>query len=166
MLVCAVLCLVLCAGCQRSGIGATVSADAGPLSVPDELTPVNRDYELLRDSTVFADGPVGYAAQIPDEVNAFARLYRDESALLYFTQLSEEGSLAGKLYAMCGLYDLDPEQYQALVEQYCLSNTTVRAQFGCIVFDEAMSKIIENCFADGSSPQNIRTIMQDIPEET
>ena len=108
------------------------------------------DYICLKNAAFFADGGVGEAGQIPNEIFAFGRLFKKENASDYFIKLESEAGNAGKLYALCGLYYLDYSNYNYLMEKYCSDAETVTYMQGCIMSEYKMSEIIKREGADGS----------------
>lgn len=94
------------------------------------------DYLCIKNAMFFAESGVGYAGEIPDEIYAFGRLIKKENALDYFYKLESEADNEGKLYALCGIYYLDYNNYYYLMEKYGSSEETVSYMAGCIWMED------------------------------
>ena len=81
----------------------------------DEADP---DYVYLKNAPIFATNGVGYNNKSPEATYAFGRIYQREDALNYFLKLEAEANYEGKLYALCGLFYLDYENWGSYMEKY------------------------------------------------
>ncbi|MFV0401593.1 MAG: hypothetical protein ACK5LX_13390 [Oscillospiraceae bacterium] len=102
----------------------------------------NSDYQLLLSPEVFAYGPVGAAGVTPGTVKAVGNLLKHDNALAYFVSLEKNANSAGKLYALCGIYRLDPDLFQSLLKDYKNNDDTVQMMGGCILTHEVVKDII------------------------
>lgn len=107
------------------------------------------DYLCLKNAPFFAYSGVGYAGLIPEELYAFDRLMEKENALDYFHKLESEANNQGKLYALCGLYYLDYDNYAYLMEKYGASEEYVEYMEGCLWQEARINEIIKCEDEDG-----------------
>lgn len=130
--------VILIAGCAKKHIPYDqIDFDA------IEIDETNSDYLCLKDASFFTDGYVGVAAEMPKEIYAFGRLVRYRNALDYFYKLEQEASNQGILYALCGLYYLDYDNYPFLMEKYGSYEDTVTMMFGCIQYEWRFNDVIK-----------------------
>lgn len=128
-----------------------------------EIVDLEKAYTTLCKATSYSIGPVGPGA-LPDGVisvgdYAFALLYKSDNALEYFKKMEEEGTNAGKLYALCGLYLLDKPYYDMVVEKYRDSEEVIATMSGCIGSHRKMGEIIEN-IDTGKAPNALKPARQ------
>lgn len=100
-------------------------------------------YDLLLNADIFAFGPVGYGGSIPDEIPALGKLMICKNAKDYFIQLEQEATIEGKLYALCGLYYLDYDNYNAYLEKYLNNSDEVQFQYDCIGIEIPVKDLIK-----------------------
>ena len=101
------------------------------------------DYMLLKNSGFFADGPVGYAAQIPPTVHAYKRLRANPFAEHIFKNLEKNGTNSAKAYAIIALKDLNPKYAKELQEKYAIDRITIDYFGGCIISPLDLDEIFE-----------------------
>lgn len=97
--------------------------------------------ELLGTET-FADEFVGYEQVTSRQVEAFRVLLDQPDAAEVFTELLERGSTAGQLYALCGLYLTDREQFEAALPSYLESEQSVRRAAGGLVWTSPVAEVV------------------------
>jgi len=101
-------------------------------------------YNVLLHTDTFYGPAVGAAGIVPETVFAFLSLLQTSEAKERFSSLLEEGTLAGQLYALCGLYIIDHEFFKEAVEQYRHLDSEVRTMFGCIASHCKVAELIES----------------------
>jgi len=99
-------------------------------------------YEVLRDTGLFSDTYVGEMAQLSPEVAAYRVLVR-RSSRAEFERLLAEARPAGKLYALCGLYQLRADSFAQAAEELARSVESVIVVVGCLVWERPVSEIVE-----------------------
>lgn len=105
----------------------------------------NTDYlEYLKSSKCFRIGGVGAAAVTPSEEIALRRLMRQDNALESLTELFDEGSPPGKLYALLGLRYVDQMVFNELSIELRNRNDMVETQGGCIIFQASVCNILKS----------------------
>ena len=129
--------LMVAIACFLAGsCAALASGGAEPI---DEK---NADYQTLLHAEFFAYGGVGYSGDLPNEMKALWRLYKEPNARDYFVRLEQEANNEGKLYALCGIYHTDFKLYQVLMENYIQNEEWVKRQDGCIFSEEMIKESI------------------------
>ena len=101
-------------------------------------------YDMLMNTNRFADGPIGAAGATPDEICAFGKLLICINAKDYFIQLEQEATIEGKMYALCGLYYLDYDNYNTYIEKYLNDSTGITVMYGCIMYSMSVKELIKN----------------------
>ena len=76
------------------------------------------DYIYLKNAPIFASGGVGYSNENPEATDAFGRLFQKDDALNYFLKLEAVANYEGKLYALCGLFYLDYDNWGNYMKKY------------------------------------------------
>lgn len=108
-------------------------------------------YGTVRDSKAFMDTAVGFAGETPEVVEAFRILIKQPNPSQIFKSLIAEASLAGQLYALCGLYHSDYKYFETIVGRYRHSEQTVQTMMGCIVSMDSVASLVES-----SAPSAVR----------
>lgn len=139
------------------GIALVVgSGCADSLVAPPELsTEGQKAYEVLREAEVFAGASVGIAGTTPKTVEAFRMLLREPEADEALRALLDRATRPGQLYALAGLYFIDPDYFQRAVKPYLRSDAEVQTFFGCIMDRQRVAKMAER-IEDGSLPRAFR----------
>ena len=134
----------------------TEPAPSGPAGAPVlenepelELSPLACEaYARLRAAERFTDDGIYDDGITPNEVRALRILWQEPSADLAFARLEREATLAGRLFALCGLYFSDRDRFDARIEEYRGSTEQVFFQTGCIGFrDQPVAELIESSHA-------------------
>jgi len=102
----------------------------------------NSAYQTLVTADGFYYAGIGMTGDVPNEARAFKKLYFSQNAREYFLRLADEGTEAGKLYALCGLYHLDKQTFATLIEEYQHITTPIPGGAGCIPTRLPMNQII------------------------
>lgn len=102
-----------------------------------ELTDIGHEsFERLLNARRFTDDAIGDGGITPNEVRALRYLVREDNAMQAFVLLEERATLPGRLYALCALYELDPQRFGERVGAYRSSDATIEVQMGCTIFGD------------------------------
>lgn len=123
------------AGCGSMGLQSECSWRE---PCPESVDPV----EYLKVSGCFRIGAVGVGGRTPPEETALHRLIAQPDATDCLRRLYHEGTRAGRLYALVGLYYIDREEYRRLASGAGAGWATVDTQAGCICRREAVRHIV------------------------
>jgi hypothetical protein len=115
-----------------------------PIDSMKRIQSVDQAYLILLQAEDFAEGPVGYAGQTPPEHFALAYLVNHPTGKQFLVRLLESGSIQSKLYAICGLYFLDPSLFNDQIMKYRSDKTKVPVQQGCIGSFSPVAKVIRS----------------------
>ncbi|MCL2086060.1 MAG: hypothetical protein FWH05_00500 [Oscillospiraceae bacterium] len=85
---------------------------------PETSSDAEADFALLKHSSLFCVSGYGFTGEFTEEHYALNRLLLHENSLDYFRRLEAEATNEGKLYALCGLYFIDNDNYFQLLEKY------------------------------------------------
>lgn len=91
----------------------------------------------------FDTGYVGFAGTASASIVDLNTVLKERDAAELFKYIFENGSTAGKLYALNGLYLTDRDEFQRSADVMKKSGQTVRVLNGCLMSDKEVSKIIE-----------------------
>ncbi|MHC4821231.1 MAG: hypothetical protein ACYTDX_05870 [Planctomycetota bacterium] len=111
----------------------------------EALTPAGRlAYTVLVRATRFTDTAVGIAGITPLEVEAMRALHGEKAAGKAFLSLCRNGTTAGKLWGLCGLWYFDNARFHrqksAVLRDH--GKEKVATMRGCIVSEEVVRTII------------------------
>ncbi len=115
----------------------TTDFDASTLSKKGQ-----KAYETILKAKVFEDAIVG-EGMFSESIKAFDVLLNEKKADAAFKSLLKKANVAGKLYALCGMYFTDYPQFLAEVEKFKVSRVKVWTQSGCKMFERETNHIIE-----------------------
>jgi hypothetical protein len=120
---------------------------------PAAAAPPSREQAIaiLSRTDTFADTYVGFVGGASREACAFRTLIDQPDADRLFKGLLGEAHLAGRLYALCGLYFTDPPRFKKEIQPYRTSRDSVATFAGCIMGRQPIAKLVES-----SSPRVIR----------
>jgi len=131
----------------------TIPPPPNPTAFEVKLAPeIQPAYRLLRTTAVFSDAAVGAAGTTPDTVKALRLILNDPAAESIFKQLLAEATPAGQLYALAGLYVINPEFARLAAKPYESSQEMVQTQFGCINAEMPISEVTMQIL-DGTLPR-------------
>jgi len=102
---------------------------------------------LLTSTDTFASTAVGEGAQPSDESLAFARVFLEPDADAVFKQLLAQANVAGRLYALCGLYFTDPETFREKLAAYEANKNEVWVFMGCLKWQRGVSELVKSSSA-------------------
>lgn len=128
--------------CTREPVTARpgVEESSGPLA----LTAAGwKAFDLIRGATRFEGTRVGIAGRPSPYGIAYCTLLRERDAARAFRISCRDGSTAGKLYGLCGLYYTDTKGFSARVAAMRSSAEEVQSQSGCIVFKDTVASLVE-----------------------
>jgi hypothetical protein len=91
---------------------------------------------------MFRDSAVGEAGTTPQEVRAFRVLLAATDSSAQFHRLAAGASVAGRLYAACGLYFVDPAAFRGELARLAATTATVETQSGCLVATRAVGEVV------------------------
>jgi hypothetical protein len=97
---------------------------------------------LLREAPAFRDVAVGEAGTTPPEVRAFRKVLASPDGVRRFQRLVAAARPAGQLYALCGLFFLDPPAFDVELVRLERQDAKITEQQGCIVFDSSQSSVL------------------------
>lgn len=100
-------------------------------------------YELLLKAERFEQGAVGFAGTVSPYVQSFNEILKEKSADEAFKSLLANATIAGKLYALCGIYFTDQESFERETAKYAQSGESVSTMSGCVIFNRKVAEIVE-----------------------
>ena len=101
-------------------------------------------YQTLLNAPLVEDKALGFAATPSELIKAFRILLKERQAQECFKSLLEKATLAGQLYALCGLYFTDYDFFLSAIEKYRQSDKEIVFFSGCIRMKIAVSDFIES----------------------
>lgn len=110
---------------------------------------------ILLAARSFDDVAVGYAGETPATVLAYRKLFRARDGVDRFRKVVEQGTPAGKLYGLCGLFFLDPGAFNQQLAQLERSRAPVVRRDGCIASKTTVHDVLTR---DERAPLMPRTI--------
>lgn len=138
------LLMLLLAGCVPATLLPT------PTLIPMTLSPqIQHAYDLLRRAGVFSGPAVGVAGTTPDTVMALRTIVAEPHAEKILQNLLNEAELPGQLYALAGLYVLDPAHARVIAPKYLVSNESIATTFGCVNARDTVANVAREIM-DGS----------------
>jgi hypothetical protein len=138
-----VVALMCAAGCASSravpdGVPHVLSTPDVPRLEGDEAYA----YAILRDAARFESPHVGDSGALSVYAAAFRALLHTHDAQRAFRSLFAEATLAGKLYALSGLYFVDSPSFEPAARALAKRGGVVRAMQGCIVLNQEVAEIV------------------------
>jgi hypothetical protein len=103
----------------------------------------NKAYRIVKKTDMFYDSAVGYGGDTPEVVHAFQELLNEKRADAAFKALLEKATLPGQLYALCGLWFTDPEEFKRQVPHYSSLKSKVPVMMGCVVAEDSVSELVK-----------------------
>jgi hypothetical protein len=108
-----------------------------------KLTNPQDAYKELLKIEYFAFGGVGYAGQMSDGESAFRMILSSPKAKKYFELVLTKNNIPAKLYALCGLRELDTTLFLQKVKDYSDTTVQVSTMRGCIGDEERFIDIVQ-----------------------
>jgi len=99
-------------------------------------------FEFLRTATTFESPHVGFAGVYSRGYLALRIVNRSVAADALFKRLIAEGSPAGQLYGLVGVYRTDPEYFRTVAPEFAAKRDSVSTMVGCIMGGEQVSEIV------------------------
>ena len=100
-------------------------------------------YTTIDTATIFCDEFVGLGNRTPEVVIAFRTLLKEKQADHAFKTLLKEATIAGQLYALCGLYYTDHTYFMQAIQPYRSSRQEVEIFMGCVIMRDTVANIVE-----------------------
>jgi hypothetical protein len=104
-------------------------------------------YEQLLHAPIFSIGPVGFAAQTSESELALNLLLNEKEAVAVLKDLlANATTLAGRMYALYGLYVKDREVFKQELKRYKAERGmegVVATQSGCIIMPEKEEVVVK-----------------------
>jgi hypothetical protein len=104
--------------------------------------------EKLRTAESFESAHIGYAGVVSDYVRAFRTVLAQPRAAELFRELFATSTMAGRLYALCGLYFVDPSAFAAGTADLAANHGAVATMNGCIRGDETVADVVRSSRED------------------
>ncbi len=101
------------------------------------------DYSMLTNSTLYTDGPIGFAPKIPPTDHAYQRLMASPFAVPLIKAMEEHGTNEGKLFALKALKALDSDYFSSLAAKYQGSSEKADCQYFDMVGSEYLRSVFE-----------------------
>jgi hypothetical protein len=132
-------------GIVASGASATAATGPDAPVVSSEPARQKRDAAVALPSDVASaffllskvasldGGHVGFAGETTAAVYAFRTVARSSQARELFERLTRDGKLAGQLYGLCGLLNLDRSAFERLAQPFLTSKQRIKVASGCEV---------------------------------
>jgi hypothetical protein len=92
----------------------------------------------------FEDARIGYAGMLSVNAQNLEILINEDNGSDAFKALLKNGSMAGKLYALCGLYFTDYAAFSMEVKKFRKSKEKVNMVSGRESFEESVARIVES----------------------
>ena len=122
----------------------TVLGASSPASAAGQFEKSREEaIRVLLKTEVFADNFVGFVGRPSDEVCSFRTVLAQPDADALFKEILTKGRLAGRLYALCGLYFTDHERFAHEIQPYRKSADSVAMSAGCIMGRERVARLVE-----------------------
>ncbi len=111
-------------------LAATASAAAGP-------------YDSVRDAQEFAIGGIGVAGIVSKSELALREIRDGPQAVDQLRKILNDGTQAGRMYALYALRQLGAPDYNRLAEPFRSSNVRVKRIQGCMISDAPVSEVVK-----------------------
>lgn len=141
------LSFVAAAACTQAPSASEGMPPAFEATSPPPAPPGATDaYHTLETARVFEDAHVGLAGSLSRNAEAFRAILAAPEPKLTMRALYTEGTLVGKLYAIAGLYLVDPEAFEPAARALAKRGGTVQTRQGCMGGESSVAEVI---FATG-----------------
>jgi len=122
---------------------AAVREEPSPRPIPLLSVSGRSAFDVLLTAQRFVDGTPCAGIDTPAVERALWSLSREHHAGAAYTALLDRATLAGRLLALCGLRDADPESFRTEVARYRGMPATVPARLGCVEGDVPVANLVE-----------------------
>jgi hypothetical protein len=145
----------------------TLSCSLSLAAPPDGLSQEEQKaYRTIAASDRFCGTSVGIAGTTPEVVIAFRKMLKSPNAAGAFKGLLADATMAGMLYALCGLYYADPDYFEEAVKRFQRSSDEVETLMGCIGSRATVSSIVESPSPKAVRLKNRKQTVKEWVEET
>lgn len=135
--------------CAVAGVAAGQTIDDGLAELRERPA-----YRVLASAWVFKSSAVGYSGRTPPEVDALRILVEDPRGAAALRELLVRARWTpGRLYALCGLFYVDPDTFRTEVDRWRGSREVVETLTGCCGGRARVGDLIES---DGPNPVRLR----------
>jgi len=117
-----------------------------------------RAYDALLDARTFDTARVGIAGTLSGHAFAFRLLLAEKDARGAFLSLLRDGTLAGRLYGLAGVYFAAPDVFDEAVRWLETSRASVPTVSGCILGERPVASIVRD-------PEGTRVKAGQLPED-
>jgi len=80
----------------------------------------------------FQTSHIGASGEISDNTKMFRNILASKQAKIIFKLLEKDSAIVGQLYAMCGLYLIDKDQFNKQKSKYLTNDTRILIINGCV----------------------------------
>ena len=101
-------------------------------------------YDAIRNVVAFNDREIGIAGHKPNWYREYDCISDEENAEVIFESLILNSTLAGQLYGLKGLLNLNQTIYERHAPKYKDDDTEVTTVFGCVVGRMRVGKIVKD----------------------
>ncbi len=96
----------------------------------------------LLQAHAFEGASIGIGGRLSNGVRDFRVVARDKDAAALFAKVTAEGTPAGRLYGLAGLYFVDPAAFERVKATAVAPDTQVQTMFGCILGQEKAAMLL------------------------
>lgn len=101
-------------------------------------------YQTLLTAERFTDDAIYDGGVTPNEVIALRKLLKDPQAGAALEELERRATMPGRLFALCGLYYVNPSVFRERVESYRGNEQIVFFQTGCEgIRDQSVAELVD-----------------------
>jgi hypothetical protein len=131
---------------RAAATAPTPRRDASRKLLASKPTKVRQAYEALRRADCFEDAYVGQDGHLSHFAEAFRVLHAQPEAAALFRALSQEGTTAGKLYALSGTYFADPARFPSEMKRLMQldGGQEICVRRGCTPLREPVAKVVRS----------------------
>ena len=127
-----------------------------------QLTVEGRNaFQKLMTASTFEDTYIGEGGVLSEYIKAYRVLLEEKKRVGAFKLLLEKATIAGKLYALCGLFDTNHTFFLKAVENFKNSEEEVMTQSGCTLGREKVKSVVFNDSRDTIRLKNPLQTMED-----
>jgi hypothetical protein len=99
--------------------------------------------DVVKDAEEFAVGGIGVAGTLSKPELALREIRDGPNAEQQLRKLLDEGTQAGKLYALYGLRQIDSPDYEKLAAPYRLNHARVKRIQGCMISEDETANVVK-----------------------
>jgi len=129
-----------------AALSACETAPSSPReSVAAKLSDSGREaFQMLLAAERFTDDAIYAGGVTPNEVIALRKLLKDPNAGAALEELERRETMPGHLFALCGLYYVDPSVFREQIETYRDKREIVFFQSGCEgIHDQPVAGLVD-----------------------